>query len=72
MNYSVAITITGKVNSKKLFSELVEYEAGVSSMLNETYVYCGAGIKLPDALKIIDICSKYGNCNIELHMIPMI
>ena len=66
---SVSIVVNGCIESKELFEELKVYKLNVIDVGNKALVYAIVDIRDPDIEGIIKICSKYGDCDVEAHLV---
>lgn len=60
----INVTITGKIDSKKLYSEIQDYNVNVTDLGEVTFVHGEASMY--DSMFIIDICRKYGDITSEV------
>ena len=60
----INVSITGKIDSKKLYSEISEYDINVTDLGDVTFVY--GKVSMYDSMFIIDICRKYGDITSEV------
>ena len=58
MNVSLYAEITGKIDSRKLYSEIKDYDVNVTDLGIKTLIYGEVSLKV--ALIIIDAASEYG------------
>lgn len=62
---SVVVTLTGKIDSRALYDELLPYNANVIDLGAKTYVRFKVDIKAPTLDEILQICNKYGEYNVS-------
>lgn len=60
----INVSITGKIDSKKLYSEISEYDINVTDLGDVTFVY--GKVSMYNSMFIIDICRKYGDITSEV------
>lgn len=60
----INVSITGKIDSKKLYSEISSYDINVTDLGEVTFVY--GKVSMYDSMFIIDICRKYGDITSEV------
>lgn len=60
----INVSIKGKIDSKKLYSEISCYDINVTDMGEVTFVY--GKVSMYDSMFIIDICRKYGDITSEV------
>ena len=58
------IKINGKIDSKKLWEEVKEYDINVTDLESFTSVY--GKCSMYDSMFVIDICRKYGDIQTEV------
>ena len=66
---TIFITIKGEISSRELYSRLVKYNANVTDMISETYVYAVIDIRDDTIERILEVCKEYGDCKLEAHLI---
>lgn len=66
---SVLITIKGKIDSKELYEDLKQYGLNVTDMGEKTLIYAKIDIRDNTIEKILAICNKYGDPEVEAHII---
>jgi hypothetical protein len=64
---SVSIIVNGCVESRELYEELKTYGLNVIDIGNKALVYATIDIRDPDIESILQICKKYGDCEVEAH-----
>lgn len=72
MNYSISVVIKGRIDSRTLYKELLKWEANVTDLIDQTYVFVACGVKMNDAQTIAEICRGYGECDIEIKQLPIV
>lgn len=66
---SVVIVVKNCIESRELYDELKIYKLNVMDMGDRTLVYAIIDIREPDMEGILAICNKYGDCNVEAHLV---
>lgn len=66
---SVFIVINNCIESKELYDELKRYKINVIDVGNKALVYATIDIRESDIEDIVKICGKYGECEIEAHLV---
>lgn len=66
---NVAILVKGCVESRELYEELKPYKLNVMDMGGKTFVHATLDIRDPDIESILTICNKYGECDVEAHLV---
>ena len=65
MNVSLYAEVTGKIDSRKLYSEIKDYDVNVTDLGIKTLIYGEVSLKV--ALIIIDAASEYGRIQVTLN-----
>lgn len=66
---SVVIVVKNCIESRELYDELKIYKLNVMDMGDRTLVYAIVDIREPDMEGILTICHKYGDCDVEAHLV---
>ena len=66
---SVVIVVKNCIESRELYDELKIYKLNVMDMGDRTLVYAIIDIREPDMEGILTICNKYGDCDVEAHLV---
>ena len=66
---SVVIVVKNCIESRELYDELKIYKLNVMDMGDRTLVYAIVDIREPDMEGILTICNKYGDCDVEAHLV---
>lgn len=67
MNTEIYIEITGRIDSRKLYLELEQYQMNVTDLGRKVLIYGDTSMR--QAIKILDIVSKYAN--FQAHITPI-
>ena len=65
MNVSLYAEVTGKIDSRKLYSEIKDYDVNVTDLGIKTLIYGDVSLKV--ALIVIDVASEYGRIQATLN-----
>lgn len=63
---NMVVTINGNIDSASLYEDLKDYHVNVSDIISKTYVYGVVDLIDPCVENIIQICHKYGDCEVKL------
>ena len=66
---SMIIIVKDCTGSRELYEELKIYKLNVMDMGDKTLVYATVDIRDPDIEGILTICNKYGDCDVEAHLV---
>lgn len=66
---SVSIIVNGCMESRELYEELKAFRLNVMDVGNKALVYAIIDIRDPDIEQILQICNKYGDCEVEAHLV---
>lgn len=66
---SIVIVVKNCIESRELYDELKIYKLNVMDMGDRTLVYAIIDIREPDVEGILTICNKYGDCDVEAHLV---
>ena len=68
---SVSIIVKGCTEGKELYEELkaTPYRLNMIDLGGKALVYAFVDIRDPDIEGILSICGKYGDCEVEAHLV---
>lgn len=66
---SISIVVKNCTGSKELYEDLKPYKLNIIDIGSRALVHATIDIREPDVEDIIRICKKYGDCEIETHLV---
>ncbi len=66
---SILIEVKNCTDSKQLYDELKKYKPNVIDMGAKTVVHTTIDIRDDAMENILNVCNKYGSCDIEAHLV---
>lgn len=72
MRVKLFVHIKGEINSRELYEDIKCYDPCVTDIGTETFVTASVNITMFDAEKIITTCNKYGECDVQIEVLPIV